>query len=61
LVLGNLPFRTRLGQYRKIHLTLNRKGASHLLFYRETAPRQLTIVRVLHERMDAAKHLAGEE
>lgn len=59
LVLGSLPFRAHSGRYRKIHLTLNRKGASHLLFYRESAARQLSIVRVLHERMDPGRHLTA--
>jgi toxin ParE1/3/4 len=50
--------------YRTLHIARNRRRARHFILFRvvgSAEERVIRVVRILHEAMDPARHLSGEE
>ncbi|HYU13266.1 MAG TPA: type II toxin-antitoxin system RelE/ParE family toxin [Stellaceae bacterium] len=50
--------------YRTLHIARNRRRARHFILFRVVDPaeeRVIRVVRILHDAMDPARHLSGEE
>jgi toxin ParE1/3/4 len=46
---------------RTLHIARFVKHASHLLLYAAKPERRIVVFRILHERMDVARHIGGTE
>jgi toxin ParE1/3/4 len=50
--------------YRTLHIARNRRRARHFILFRvvgSAEERIIRVVRILHDAMDPARHLSGEE
>ena len=50
--------------YRTLRIARNRRRARHFILFRVVGPveeRVIRVVRILHDAMDPARHLSGEE
>jgi toxin ParE1/3/4 len=46
---------------RTLHIARHGRRGRHLIMYRVAAGRTIEVVRILHDRMELARHLVGDE